>query len=147
MNLMTSILLYGLIALLVIKYVRPGDDNITVAVIMERAQVDLPFGINRSIGVINMAMDKAQSIVRHSVNLNFLVRYLDVRTCTSRKFGALAAEMYHDNGIHGIIGPGILCFFVVLHSMRLPLQANCCWLLDVPCYATCNINIAADAKY
>ena len=106
-------MLYGLIALLVIKYVRPGDDNITVAVIMERAQVDLPFGINRSIGVINMAMDKAQSIVRHSVNLNFLVRYLDVRTCTSRKFGALAAEMYHDNGIHGIIGPGN---FMVLYA-------------------------------
>ena len=128
MNLMASMLLYGLIALLAIKYVRPGDDNITVAVIMERAQVDLPFGINRSIGVINMAMDKAQSIVRHSVNLNFLVRYLDVRTCTSRKFGALAAEMYHDNGIHGIIGPGSLCFFVLLLSMRLSRQADSCWL-------------------
>ena len=80
--------------------------NLTVAVLMERSQADLPFVINRTIGVINRGMAKAQEILKHSVNLNFIVRYADIPTCTSLKFGALAAEVYHNNEIHTIIGPG-----------------------------------------
>ena len=82
--------------------------NITVAVIMERSPTDMPFGINRTIGVINNAIDKSKKIVNQSINLDFIIRYTDVPTCTYFQFGALAAEIYYnsESEINAIIGPG-----------------------------------------
>ena len=81
--------------------------NITVAVFMERSAVmDFVFQINRSIGIVEIAINKSREILKDSANLNFIIRYADVVTCTALEWGALAAEVYHNNEIHAIIGPG-----------------------------------------
>ena len=100
--------LYSILLVCASKQVLSCCVNITVAVIMERALMDMPFAINRTIGVINIAMAKSQEMVKNSVNLNYIVRYADIPTCTYLQFGALAAEIYHNNEIHAIIGPGML---------------------------------------
>ena len=85
--------------------------NITVAVFMEKFQVaDAPFQINRSI-------NKSRQILKDSANLNFIIRYADVVTCTALEWGALAAEVYHNNEIHSIIGPG---------KYQQALHVQCC---------------------
>ena len=95
-----------MIALCVSRFALPCCINMSVAILMDRSPRDLPFIINRTIGVINIGMEKAREILKDSVNLNFILRYADVPTCSSLKFGALAAEVYHNNEIHAIIGPG-----------------------------------------
>ena len=101
--------------------------NITVAVIMERSPTDMPFGINRTIGVINNAIDKSKKIVNQSINLNFIIRYTDVPTCTYFQFGALAAEIYYTSGseINAIIGPGKEnIIHLKLYAPPLPVPHN-----------------------
>ena len=88
------------------RFALPCCINMSVAILMDRSPRDLPFIINRTIGVINIGIEKAREIVKDSVNLNFILRYADVPTCSSLKFGALAAGVYHSNEIHAIIGPG-----------------------------------------
>ena len=95
-----------LVVLCVSRFALPCCINMSVAILMDRSPRDLPFIINRTIGVINIGMEKAREIVKDSVNLKFILRYADVPTCSSLKFGALAAEVYHDNEMHAIIGPG-----------------------------------------
>ena len=104
--------------------------NITVAVLVERSAVlDFPFQLNRTVGIIELAMDKTREMVGHAANMNFIIRYSDVPTCTSLHWGALAAEIYHNNEIHAIIGPGgyhnilvgnlsVKCMFRILNILR-----------------------------
>ena len=81
--------------------------NITVAVLLERSAVlDFPFQINRTIGLIEIAINKSRDILQQSVHLEFIIRHADVTTCTALEWGALAADIYHNNEIHAIIGPG-----------------------------------------
>ena len=81
--------------------------NITVAVLVERSAVlDFPFQINRTVGIIELAMNKSREMLADVANLEFIIRYADVPTCTSLHWGALAADIYHNNKIHAIIGPG-----------------------------------------
>ena len=95
--------------------------NVTVAVLVERsAVVDFPFQLNRSIGIIELAIDKTREMVGKSANVDFIIRYADVPTCTSLHWGALAAEIYHNNEIHAIIGPG-LYFLVLTDYVNMPL--------------------------
>ena len=85
----------------------PRCPNITVALLIERSAIlDFPFQINRSIGVVQFGMNKSREILKDSANLNFIIRYADVPTCTALEWGALAAEVYHNNEMHAIIGPG-----------------------------------------
>ena len=80
--------------------------NVTVAYLTESSIQDIPFTINRTIGLVNSAMDKAREIVGDKINLTFVVRYADIPGCTSLKFGALASELYYNMKIDAIIGPG-----------------------------------------
>lgn len=98
---------FGIIMFCFINFVSCCCVNVTIAILMERsAQTDMPFMINRTIGLVNMVTEKAQEMVENSTNLNFIVRYADVPGCTDMKWGSLASEVYHTNEIHGIIGPG-----------------------------------------
>ena len=91
------------------NFVSPCCKNITIAVILERsAELDMPFTINRTIGIIELAKRKAQEMTADLAHLDFIVRYIDAPRCTSRSWGALAAELYHINDVHAIIGPGTL---------------------------------------
>ena len=81
--------------------------NITVAVLMERFPgTDAPFNFERNIGIVKIAMNKSREILKDSANLNLITRYVDASGCTELEWGALAAEVYHNNEIHAIIGPG-----------------------------------------
>ena len=81
--------------------------NVTVALVHERSVVvDIPFTINRSIGILEIAMKKSQEIVQGTVNLNFIIKPADTKGCTALKFGALVAELYHRDKIDAVIGPG-----------------------------------------
>ena len=77
----------------------------TVIVLVERTIPPGPFSINNSIGIIELGVEKAQEIVEHSVNLNFVVRHKKIR-CVGLEWGALTAELYHTHNVHAIIGPG-----------------------------------------
>ena len=81
--------------------------NITIAVLMERFPgTEAPFNFERSIGTVELAKNKSREILRESAHLNFIVRYADVTGCTALQWGALAADIYHNNDIHAIVGPG-----------------------------------------
>ena len=114
-----NLFLYFIFILLVFERTSSAV-NITVAVIMERSPTDMPFGINRTIGVINNAIDKSKKIVNQSINLDFIIRYTDVPTCTYFQFGALAAEIYYnsESEINAIIGPGKenIIHLLIVHS-------------------------------
>ena len=91
--------------------------NITVAVLLERSVNDIPFSINRTIGLIEIAINKSRDMLQQSVHLEFIIRYADVPTCTALEWGALAADIYHNNEIHAIIGPGNMsCYAEWVHS-------------------------------
>ena len=95
------------VLILTTNYVKACCVNITVAVLLERSAVlDFPFQINRTIGLIEIAINKSRDILQQSVHLEFIIRYADVTTCTALEWGALAADIYHNNEIHAIIGPG-----------------------------------------
>ena len=81
--------------------------NITVAVLVESSSVlDFPFQINRTVGIIEQATEKARDILAGTAHLEFIIRQADVPTCTSLLWGALVADVYYGNDIHAIIGPG-----------------------------------------
>ena len=81
--------------------------NITIAVLMERFPgTHFPFNFERNIGIVEIAMNKSREILKDSTNLNLIARYVDAPGCTELEWGALAAEVYHNNEIHAIIGPG-----------------------------------------
>ena len=89
----------------------PSCQNITVAIILERSAVlDMPFTINRTIGIIELAKTTARAIMKDMANLEFIVRFADVPNCVTEKWGALAADIYHNNNIQAIIGPGMFKF-------------------------------------
>ena len=89
----------------------PSCQNITVAIILERSAVlDMPFTINRTIGIIELAKTTARAITKDVSNLEFIVRFADVPNCVTEQWGALAADIYHNNNIQAIIGPGMLNF-------------------------------------
>jgi hypothetical protein len=68
--------------------------NITIGVLLERSAIlDFPFSINRTKGLIDIAIDKTQPC--------------DVPTCVASKWGALFSEMYHKYRPHAVIGPGM----------------------------------------
>ena len=97
--------------------VYPCCVNVTVAYVTERASItDVPFMINRTVGLIEIAMAKAKEIVKHAVNLNFLMRIADIPGCTPMKFGALVAETYHSNDLAAIIGPGNYTYITFVSS-------------------------------
>lgn len=112
-------LIFMLLNVMTDKYQQTNAlENITVAYITERSYItDMPFIINRTIGLIDIAMAKAQEIVKDVAHLDFIVRYADVPACTPFKFGALAAEIYHTTEIQAILGPGTLLVYLdFLHS-------------------------------
>lgn len=92
---------------LVFKDVSSCCVNVTVVYVTERSAItDLIFMINRTVGLTNIAMKKAQEIVQQKVNLNFIMKIVDLPGCTPMKFGALVSELYHTHEIDAIIGPG-----------------------------------------
>ena len=99
--------LFALTFLFVAAFTSVCGVNITVALVHERsAGEDLPFTINRTIGILQIAMAKSREIVQETVNLNFIIRPADTRGCTTLQFGALVAELYHRDNIDAVIGPG-----------------------------------------
>lgn len=99
--------LYALTCLFATAFTTVCCVNITVALVHERsAGEDLPFTINRTIGILQMAMTKAKEIVQGTVKLNFIIRPADTIGCTTLQFGALVAELYHRDKIDAVIGPG-----------------------------------------
>ena len=80
--------------------------NVTVAIMAERSTRDLPFNINRSIGILELGIEKAREIVNQSADLTFIVKLIDIGFCTPFKFGAYAAEAYHVHRVDAFIGPG-----------------------------------------
>ena len=73
----------------------------------ERSPVlDLPAQLNRTIGVIERAMNKTREILQDVANVDFIIRNLDAPTCTNSHWGALLAELYYERKIDAIIGPG-----------------------------------------
>ena len=98
----------------IIGFVAPCCVNITIGLVIERSQSNhMAFIVNRTIGIIETGMRKAREIVSHSVNLNLIIRNIDIARCTYRKFGALTAELYHSTEIHAIIGPGKIFFITI----------------------------------
>ena len=88
-------------------YVSSCCVNITVAVVNERSPVlDLPAQLNRTIGIIERAMNKTREILQYVANVDFIIRNLDAPTCTNSHWGALLADLYYQRKIDAIIGPG-----------------------------------------
>lgn len=102
-----SSILYVLTMMIVKHFVASSKQNITVVYMTERSStVDVHVLINRTIGLVTMAAEKSKEIVKHTANLNFIIRHVDFPGCTSLQWGALAAEMYYNNRIDAILGPG-----------------------------------------
>ena len=80
--------------------------NVTVAFMVERGAIDLPFNINRSIGILELGIAKAREIINQTADLTFRIYTIDTFTCTPFKFGAYAAEAYHVDHADVFIGPG-----------------------------------------
>ena len=86
--------------------------NITVAIVNERSPVlDLPSQLNRTIGVIERAMNRTREILRDVAHVDFIIRNLDAPTCTNSHWGAMLAELYYEKKIDAIIGPGNITSF------------------------------------
>ena len=82
--------------------------NITIAVLTERsALVDFPSQLNRTIGIIERAMNKTREILQHVANVEFIIKNMDFPGCTDSHWGALLAELYHVDQINAIVGPGM----------------------------------------
>ena len=88
--------------------------NLNVAVLVERTpELEMPFIINRTIGIIELGKIKAQEITKNSTQMNFIVQPLDAPICVPQGFGALVAKLYHTTGIDAIIGPGKYNFNII----------------------------------
>ena len=100
------IVLCGYILLFSRTYTSDDNTNITVAILIERSAIqDMPFIINRTIGIIEIGTKVAQEMTQNVTNLNFILRYADVPGCVNLKWGALASELYHNYDLQAIIGP------------------------------------------
>ena len=74
---------------------------------MERSvNMDFPFSINRTHGLISIAKNHTRHIVGNKTNLEFIVMPVDVTTCSAMDWGAAFAEMYFHYRPHVLIGPG-----------------------------------------
>ena len=81
--------------------------NITVAVLNERSSIlDFPSQLNRSIGLVERAINKTKELLKHAANVEFIIYNMDHPFCTDLRWGALVAELYHKKRINAIIGPG-----------------------------------------
>ena len=81
--------------------------NITIGVLVERSDIlDFPFSINRTKGLIDIAINKTRDIIQDRANLDYVIVPCDVPTCVASKWGALFSEMYHKYRPHAVIGPG-----------------------------------------
>ena len=102
-----SINLYVFIVIIAKYSVASSKQNITVVYMTERSSTrDFHVLINRTIGLVKMAAEKSKEIVKHTANLNFIIRHVDFHGCTALQWGALAAEMYYNKKIDAILGPG-----------------------------------------
>jgi hypothetical protein len=82
--------------------------NITIGVLLERSAIlDFPFSINRTKGLIDIAINKTQYMLKDVANLEYIITPCDVPTCVASKWGALFSEMYHKYRPHAVIGPGM----------------------------------------
>ena len=89
------------------RYTCSSYVNITIAVLNERSSVtDYPSSNNRTIGVIERAMNKSREILQHVANVEFIIKNLDYPICTNSHWGAMIAELYYRQNINAIIGPG-----------------------------------------
>ncbi|XP_053380189.1 atrial natriuretic peptide receptor 1-like [Mercenaria mercenaria] len=81
--------------------------NITIGVLAERSAVlDFPFSINRTKGLIDIAINKTRHMLKDAAHLEYVIMPCDVPTCVATKWGALFSEMYHKYRPHAVIGPG-----------------------------------------
>ena len=83
--------------------------NVTVVYLTEQSTQEgrvFIAGLKRTSGLVDRAVSKAREIVGDSVNLNFIVNPVEISGCTSLKFGAIISELYYNNDIHAIVGPG-----------------------------------------
>jgi hypothetical protein len=80
--------------------------NITIAVLLERSSVDMPFIINRTHGLVSMAAKKTREMLDGVANLEYIIMPVDVPGCVATKWGAMFAELYNRFRPHAIIGPG-----------------------------------------
>lgn len=89
------------------RSVSPCCVNITIAVLSEYSALrDFPSQINRTVGILEKALNKSREILEHVANVNFIIYNLDYPGCTSLHWGALTAKLYFYDKIHAIIGPG-----------------------------------------
>ena len=86
----------------------PGFANITIGILVERSTIlDFPFGINRTIGLINIGVSRMREILAgKGVNIELIVTPGDSVTCTAERWGSFAAELYHHQHVAAFIGPG-----------------------------------------
>ena len=90
--------------------------NISIAVLMEKIPgTAYPFNFERNMGIVEIAMNKSKEILKDTAKLKFIPRYAESNPCTEMEWGALAAEVYHNNEIHAIIGPGKSNFSTLIH--------------------------------
>ena len=108
------------VLMMLANYCAPSSkQNVTVVYMTERSNiVDLSGMINRTIGLVQMAVEKSKEIVKHTANLDILVKFADVPGCIPLQWGALAAEMYHINKIDAILGPGKQLLFHIRSNVN-----------------------------
>ncbi|XP_060585634.1 atrial natriuretic peptide receptor 1-like, partial [Ruditapes philippinarum] len=86
---------------------RASGVNITIGVLVERSDIlDFPFSINRTKGLIDIAINKTRYMLKDLANLKYVITPCDVPTCVATKWGALFSELYHKYHPHAVIGPG-----------------------------------------
>ena len=91
--------------------VNPCCVNITIAVLSEYSEVrDFPTQINRTVGIIEKALNKTREILEPVANVDFIIYNLNYPSCTSLHWGALTAKLYFYENIHAIVGPGNIYF-------------------------------------
>ncbi|XP_045198693.2 atrial natriuretic peptide receptor 1-like isoform X2 [Mercenaria mercenaria] len=97
--------------------------NITIGLLLERSvDVDFPFSINRTRGLISVAINQTQELLKNIVNLDYIIMPVDVPTCTAMEWGAAFAEMYFTHKPHVLIGPG--CSLAVEPVSRMAVSWN-----------------------
>lgn len=85
--------------------------NITIVVLLERsAVVDFPFSINRTRGLISMAINRTQELLYGEAELEYIIQPVDVPECVAEKWGSIFAELYYNHKPHLVIGPGAYYF-------------------------------------
>ncbi|KAH3838469.1 hypothetical protein DPMN_111878 [Dreissena polymorpha] len=91
--------------------------NITIGVVLERSAItDFPFSINKTHGLISIAINRTCQLMNGVANMRFVVIPCDVSGCISLKWGALFAEMHFTYAPHAVIGPESSPEFLKLSS-------------------------------